>query len=85
MVDLGFFGVDAAKSLEVLHALVPERAIPAKALTRIDRERLREQAFLARWSKAGVSKHDQTTVLGTAETGLQACGILSPATALSDS
>lgn len=36
-----------AQSLEALHALEPARAIPAKALTRIHRERLRNAGFLS--------------------------------------
>lgn len=35
-----------AQSLEALHALEPARAIPAKALTRVHRERLRDAGFL---------------------------------------
>lgn len=35
-----------AQSLEVLRALEPARAIPAKALTRVHRERLRDAGFL---------------------------------------
>lgn len=35
-----------AQSLEALHALEPARAIPAKALTRVHRERLRDARFL---------------------------------------
>lgn len=36
-----------AQSLEALHALEPARAIPAKALTRVHRERLRNAGFLS--------------------------------------
>jgi fido (protein-threonine AMPylation protein) len=36
-----------AQSLEILHALEPARALPAKALTRVHRERLRDAGFLS--------------------------------------
>ncbi|MES2972946.1 MAG: hypothetical protein V4757_05025 [Pseudomonadota bacterium] len=36
-----------AHSLEALHALEPARAIPARALTRVHRERLRDAGFLS--------------------------------------
>lgn len=74
-----------AQSLQALHALEPARAIPAKALTRVHRERLRDAGFLSEVVKGWYIQTRPNEGVGDSTVGLRVCGSSLLATAPSDS